>query len=132
MMEIFRARNTGIVNLMVDHLLPSDGSSKIDAAANIATMLNFYPDDVCIIVAFDDKELVGFVVGHLTGRPWFWSDFSWGTAGPKVMHEVQDMLENWGREQGCTEIRGATKRNPKACERAYGMKYLYSVLGKEL
>lgn len=131
-MEIFRAFNARIAEVIMPFLFPSDDESKEHAAADIATRLNFYPNEICVMVCFDGNEIKALEVAWLTSKDYIWSAYSWSIAGSKISHEVHDRIEAFGRANGKTEIRGCTKRNVKAIERAYGYKYLYSVLRKEL
>lgn len=131
-MEIFRAFNPDIVEIIFSHLQVDPDYSKEEIAADIATRMVFRSDDTCVAVAFNETVIQGFCIAWNTERNHVWWEQAWNIGGRHVAQSMQNIIENFALERGKKEVRSETSRSAKAFERAYGYKQYKTILRKEL
>ena len=127
MREIFRAYNSEVVDLFRQHLQTDETITKDEVCQIIKDRI--LSDDTCVFVAFDDNQLVGFLVCWII-NDYLWVDNAWSKSD--ASYEIWKMTQEWAKEKGCKYIECQVSERVEAMERRTGMKVCLYVLRKEL
>ena len=134
-MLITRATNKDVLILIMPHLVEDKSLTRDVIVVELAYMMEFTPDDIFVSVAFDGKDLVAYTIGWIPkNREYIWLGQSWiksGVSRDDVMRTLE-LVEEWGRDLGISEIRFETERKAEALERAWGFNIHGYVMMKEL
>ena len=134
-MEIRRATNPSIIKFL-NPLFTEDGAFTRDIIAKeLFEIMIATPDEVFVIVIFEDDEILGFAVAWVQDdREYIWLAQAYSKPGcDRCQGKVAiDLIKQWAIEKfNIHEIRFETDRNVKAIERAWGFKQHATVMSSK-
>ena len=135
MIEIFKAENPKILQYMYPTFndFPRDNECILK---ELLTRWAASPEETCLIVAFDDRILKGYVFAYVhPDQPDAWIEVCWGDPNFPVEYkkEIEAKLDDWVLSKGKTEIKMQTTRlQVKAWTRLYGYKEHAIIMRKDL
>lgn len=135
MIDIFRAYNPEILDMIEPHMSADDDISVQVRIETIEAWMNNRPDDICVIVIFDDDVLKGCIIGRmLYNNRRAWIDFAWAANDLSSVNSVAAFNEfvAWASEKGARQVRMETKRSPEALARAYKFKSVSTIMKLEI
>jgi len=132
MIEIFRAVKPEIAMVIVEHIPECDTHDKIVDAMELYDQLRLNPECVCVIVAFDDNKLVGFVYGDIpSNRNYVRAVNMWVSNNYDIFDELDKRFTAWCKEKGFNRILMTTQR-AKGFMRKYELKHYADILERVL
>lgn len=111
--DIFRAKHPEILQEIMPHLVEDGHYNKAIIVKELATMMLAMPDEICVVVAYQDRELVGYTIGWIpVDRKFVWLGQSWNTVDRKFGQRAIATVKQWAiDEHDIHEIRFETERN---------------------
>jgi len=117
------------VSLM--HFFGDDDSTEQEDRTSLAGLMSVSPDGVCVIVGFRDNELVCHVCGK-KDKDWVWVYNAWSKVEKKLSGECFDMIKNWTKKLGITQLRCETFRKPESMTRSFGWEKYSTIMKLDL
>ena len=110
-----------IIDEIKGHFTEDGAYTKDTAAKEIAGFMS--GDNICVIVARQEKKIVGFIVAWIPkDRKFCWMDQIWHSLSGDEETALcgMSMLTDWAADRGVYELRGETRRNDEAARRKWG------------
>jgi hypothetical protein len=133
-MEIFRTENPEVLRWMLPHLVESEDYTKEVIVEEILTALAYSPENICIIMAIDGPELIGYAVSSVV-RNHAWMGQAWTDENYNreiVGKEILEQTKIWAKDKGLVDIRFETDRSTEALTRAWGFEEFSSIMRMEI
>jgi hypothetical protein len=132
-MEIFRTENPEVLRFMLPHLVESEDYTKEVIVEEILGTLLHSPENICIIMALDGSELIGYMITTVVrnhawmGQAWVDSNYD-KVVGTNMLAQTKE----WAEEKNLVDIRFETDRSTEALTRAWGFEEFSSIMRMEI
>ena len=132
-MEIFRTDRPEILKWIAPHIVEAPDYSKETILANIVSIMLETPDNICVAVAIDGADVIGYTIGWVV-RNHIWLGQSWLDANydrKEVGFKAIQIVKDWAIEKDIHDIRFETMRSAKALTKAWGFEEFSSIMRME-
>lgn len=132
-MEIFRTNNIEVLKLIYPHIIEAPDYSKENILEQIGNGMLENPDNVCVIMAIDGSDLIGYAVTWVV-REHAWMGQAWTNSNynrEEVGKEILELTKDWALEKDIHDIRFETMRSAKALTKVWGFEEFSSIMRME-
>ena len=135
MTEIKRETDISIVDKIKDNFVEDGDYTREVIAEDLICFMTKSPDDTCVLVGYEDGEIVGHLVAWIPDcRSYVWLGQAWHDSknGSEVAKQGFKELEKWAKERGYNEIRFETERSRMSIGRSWGFEEHAVVMTKRI
>lgn len=125
MLKVIRETDVSVVARIKKYFIleNNDDAHRDIAAAELGRYMELSSDRTCVIVGYDEDEVVGLIIAWIpANREYVWLDQSWYKQwyGEDIRLLGFNKLVNWALDRGIKEIRSETNRDSAAIKRRWG------------
>jgi hypothetical protein len=125
-MKIVRAQNIVVADILKPFFLDGMDFGREDYAELLKNQMTEFPDETCVLIAFDGDEVIGFLIAWIPisqkhvfiHQTWIQNKDVYKNVGKTFL----DILINFCQNLNIEEIRAETTREPNSFLRKYGFK----------
>jgi len=125
MKEVKQETNPDIIYLLKDYFTEDGIYTKELAAQEMIRTMEFRPEDICVLVGYEDNKFRGFLIGHLVDdRDYVYIDEAFSTADGDFALDGMNAFIEWCKLKNKKFVRFETERDSvqMTCTKRYGFK----------
>jgi hypothetical protein len=120
---VTRETDFTIIDKLKDNFVEDGSYTKDKIAVEFRRLMEETPDDICVLVGYDDDVIVGFLIGLVDGI-WNYSfiEQAWSIADSDFSKHGMEVFAVWSKLKGMEKIKLITSRNSvqMRCSKMYG------------
>lgn len=122
LLVVKRVTDASILPELEPHFVFQDEEERGVYSVQLMQFMQLGLTRVCVVVAFEGTEVIGFVIAENTLAPHAWLSQIWCSPqhGLDVANQMREVLLLWASALGKTHLRAVTNRDMDALHRRFG------------
>jgi len=121
--RIVRETDPAIVDVLKEHFTEDGCWNKDVMSCDFKSWMESCPEDVCVLVGYDESDMVGFMVGwKVYGRDYACIEQAYSVANGDFAKQGMETFVEWAKSIDCNEVRFETEKDSvvQRCLKRYG------------